>query len=623
MLPTTALSFASEHDSLSVRHFTVTERLSALFDVSVTAVSPLDDIDFETIIGQPASLRIAHAGLDGIAPSREWRGVCYHFEQIQAESTGLSTYLVRIAPELWLLTQRQNHRIFQHLTIPEIVEKILLEWKLEHVLQIDAATYPKQEYRVQYGETDFAFVSRLLEEAGIAYRFALDPDKGTQVVLTDKPHRRDSRAGGPLPYVDHARYELRKEIVTKVRVVREIRPGAVTMRDFEFRGRIDYPLFGKSALTSASTPADGVETPLEQYRYAPGEFVNEGKQGAEHAALADEKEGKALADRSLEAVRATRETVSFETNVLDLGPGEVFSISGHPKTEVSAPHKLLGLELTLSGSIGGEWSVSGKAAPADTPHRPAKTTPRPRISGVQSAIVVGPKGEDIHTDEFGRVRVQFHWDREGKRDEKSSCWVRVSQGWAGTGFGMMVVPRVGQEVTLGFFEGDPDQPVVIGRVYNAVNRVPYKLPDEKTKSGWRTSSSPGDPSQLAYNELVFEDKRGSELVSIRAQKDLHKLVKASETERTGANRTISVGKSRTSTVGAVDTTNVGTRHVVTVGQTPTSLEMTDKRLVATTGEATVTLDGPNLSLEAKGNITIVAHEGDVIIKGGPNVKINC
>ena len=612
-----SLSFASEHDSLSVRRVTVTERLSALFDISVVALSPLDDIDFETIIGQPASVRLQSSGSDGLRASREWRGVCYHFEQIQAEPTGLSTYLVRIAPDLWLLTQRQNHRIFQHLTLPEIVAKVLQGWSIEHTFEIDAATYAKQEYRVQYGETDFAFVSRLLEEAGITYRFAFDPEKGTRLLLSDQPNHRAPRAGGPIAYLDHVDSQAHRDLVTKVRVSREIRPGAVTLRDFEFRGRLDYPLFGKS------TPAAGVEAALEQYRYVPGAFLNEGKPGAEHAALAEQKEGTALAVRTLEAARAMKEVVSFSTNVVDLAPGEIFSITGHPKTEISAPHLLLGVELVVDGTVGSDWSISGRAVPAETPFRPAKTTPHPRVGGVQSAIVVGPKGEEIYTDELGRVRVQFHWDREGKLDENSSCWVRVSQGWAGTGFGMMVLPRVGQEVTVGFFEGDPDQPVIVGRVYNAVNRVPYKLPDDRTKSGWRTQSSPGDPSSPAYNELMFEDKKDAELVSLRAQRDLHKLVKANETERTGTDRTVAVGKSRTATVGGVDSTSVGTRHVVTVGQTPTSLEMTDKRLVATTGEATLTLDGPDLTLEAKGNITIIAHEGDVIIRGGPNVKINC
>ncbi|MFS8068678.1 MAG: type VI secretion system Vgr family protein, partial [Byssovorax sp.] len=475
----------------------------------------------------------------------------------------------------------------------------------------------RHEYCVQYRETDFNFVSRLLEEAGISYRFAFDEKKGTHPVFADKPHRREPRAGAPLLFVDHPPPGVSREIVTRVRISRELRPGHVALRDFEFRGRLDYPLFGKA------TPAAGVEGPLEQYGYAPGAFVTEGKPGAEKAARADEKEGMALAERGLEAIRATKEIVAFETNVVNLSPGAVFSMSGHPKTDISDPKRLLVIEQHLEGTVGGDWSVSGRAVPAETPHRPAKITARPRISGVQSAIVVGPKGEEIHTDELGRVRVQFHWDREGKRDEQSSCWVRVSQGWAGTGFGMMVIPRVGQEVTVSFFEGDPDQPVIIGRVYNSLNQVPYKLPDNKTRSGWKTQSSPGTPAVPAYNELMFEDKKGAELVSLRAQRDLHKLVKANENERTGADRTIAVGKSRTATVGAVDSTFVGTRHVVTVGATPTIVEITDKRIVATTGEATVTFNGPDISLEAKGNITIVAREGDVIIRGGPNVKINC
>ncbi len=241
--------------------------------------------------------------------------------------------------------------------------------------------------------------------------------------------------------------------------------------------------------------------------------------------------------------------------------------------------------------------------------------------------MTGAKGEEIHTDEWGRVRVQFPWDRQGKYDENSSCWVRVSQGWAGTGFGMMALPRVGQEVTVGFFEGDPDQPVVLGRVYDALNHVPYKLPDNKTKSGIRTASSPaaadGTP---AYNELAFEDKAGGELVSLRAQRDLQKLVRANETERTGADRNISVGKNRTATVGAVDATYVAVQHSVVVGAAggqSTSLTMSDRKITYTTGEASVVFDGPDILLEAKGNITITAHEGDVVIRGGPNVKINC
>ena len=625
MPPSLSLSFASEHDSLSVRHFMVTERLSATFDISVVALSPIDDIDAESILGQPASFRVAPrvsgAPLASSMAPREWTGICSHFEQIQAEETGLSTYSIRIVPDLWLTTQRTNNRIFQHLTVPQIVEKLLGEWKIAHAFELDAASYPRHEYRVQYGESDFAFLSRLLEEAGISYRFGFATDKGTLVVLSDHPHRGEPRAGGPLPYVDQPSANAHRDFVTRVRVSRELRPGALSLRDFDFRGRLDYPRFGKA------TPAPGVEAELEQYRYAPGAFINEGRPGAEHAAHADDKEAAALAERSLEAVRSLKRVVSFQTSALDLAPGAVFDVSGHPKAEISPPHHLLVVELRIDGTPSGAWTATGLAVPTDTPYRPQKATPRPRVSGLQSALVVGPKGEEIHTDEYGRVRVQFHWDREGKHDEHSSCWVRVSQGWAGPGFGMMTIPRIGQEVTVGFFEGDPDQPVIIGRVYNALKQVPYKLPEDRTKSGWRTSSSPSSPSSPGFNELMFEDKKGAELVSIRAQRDLHKLVKANEIERTGADRTIAVGKRRTATVGAVDATFVGERHSVVVasaaGQTPTRLEMTDRRIVFTTGEATVTFDGPDLTLEAQGNITIVAHTGDVILRGGPNVKINC
>ncbi|MFT3771027.1 MAG: type VI secretion system tip protein TssI/VgrG [Minicystis sp.] len=613
------LSFANEHDSLSVRHFTVAERMSAPFEITIVALSRLDDIDFETIIGQGASFRIQHAG-EGSGTSRQWSGICSHFEQIQAEETGMSTYLVRIVPELWLLSQRQNHRIFQHASIPEIVGKLLTEWRVEHAFAIDAAVYPRFEYRVQYGESDFAFISRLLEEAGIAYHFAFEPDHGSKVVLTDKPHRAEPRAGGAVPFLENPGHQSARDFVTKVRVAREIRPGAVTLRDFDFRGRLTYPLFGKAG------PTPGVESPLEQYRYAPNAFVTEGRPGAERAAVADEKEGTALAERTLDALRGPREAVGFETNALDLAPGCVFTVGGHPKTRISTPNALLVIEQRIDGTVGGQWSIASRAVVADTPWRPAMSTPRPRILGVQAAIVVGPKGDEIYTDDHGRVRVQFPWDREGKHDENSSCWIRVSQGWAGTGFGMIVLPRIGQEVTVGFFEGDPDQPIVIGRVYDALNQVPYKLPDHKTRSGIRTRSSPHPAASPAYNELMFEDKQGAELVSLRAQRDLHKLVKANEVERTGTDRTIAVGKSRTATVGAVDSTYVGQKHSIVVGAAggqSTSVEMTDRHIVYSTGEATVAFDGPDIKLEAKGNITIVAHEGDVVIRGGPNVKINC
>ncbi len=251
--PSSTLSFASEHDSLSIRSFTVNDRMSALFDVSITALSRQDDIDFETIIGQPASFRIAPS--DGaLTEARSWAGICMHFEQIQAEDAGLSTYLVRIVPELWLLTQRQNNRIFQHMTVPDIVKQLLEEWKVPYTFTVDQASYAKLEYRVQYAESDFAFLSRMLEEAGISYFFATDQNNQSRVMLTDKPQSADKRPGGPVPFVESPGQNAARDFVTKVRTAREIRPGALTLRDFDFRGRLTYPLFGKAGYDGGRPP---------------------------------------------------------------------------------------------------------------------------------------------------------------------------------------------------------------------------------------------------------------------------------------------------------------------------------------------------------------------------------
>lgn len=289
------LSFAGGEDSLSVRHFSVSEGLSALFEVSVTAVSPADDIDFETIVGHAASFVFRG---DATGRSRGWAGVARRFEQRVAESAGLSTYAISIVPQLWLATQRQDNRVFQHLTVPAIVREVLVHHGIEPVLELDASRFPVQEYRVQYGESDFAFVSRLLEDAGIAYRFAWHPERGTMLVLADAPQRREPRAGGAIPFVAEPSGRPTTPLVTRVSASREMKPGATTIRDFDFRRRLDFELVGHAR------PAEGVEARYEQYHYRPGAFVTEGTGAQGAPAHADEREGAALAERSLEAERA-------------------------------------------------------------------------------------------------------------------------------------------------------------------------------------------------------------------------------------------------------------------------------------------------------------------------------
>lgn len=627
-MPILELSFASKEDSLSVRRFSVHEGLSTLFEVAVWAMSPYENIDLESLVGKPAAFKINSGVVHALRPSRIWSGVCRHIEQVQAEPTGLSTYYLRIVPQLWLLTHRKNNRIFQHKSAPDIVDAILNEWGIKAKWKADRGQYPKLEYRTQYGESDYDFIARTLEEWGITYYFDEDEAKPSELIFADKPQSRNARLGGPVSYVDNPNEEAEKEFVSRVRLTHVVRPGKVTMRDYDFRRKPEYELFGKSSA------AEGPEEFYEQYHYRPGGFLVETGKGADTpvaddkgVARHDDKSGNERASRSFEGERSGKRSVTFDTNVLDFAAGLIFSMANHPRGDL-ADKKLLISEFSIEGSPTEQWSMSGRAVFADEPFRAPAKSVKPIVRGVQSAIVVGPAGEEIHTDEYGRVRIQFHWDREGKRDDGSSCWVRVSQGWAGSGFGMIMIPRIGQEVLVGFFEGDPDQPLVIGRVFNNTTRVPYKLPDHKTKSTWKSDSSPNSDG---FNEIMFEDAKGKELVYMQAQRDLQKLVKNNETERTGVNRTIVVGANRSTIVGANDSTMVGVKHRLTIAQPkepppsipPTTYDMSDKKICYTTGEASITFDGPNITLEAKGNITIRSTGADVIIQGGPNVKINC
>jgi type VI secretion system secreted protein VgrG len=580
-MPTLDFSVATGTE-LSVRRFTVDEAVGALFTVSVWARSSEHALDLDAIVGQAAGLRIQGRAL-WRAETRAWTGICSHAEVVQVEPTGLSTYFFRVVPMLWLLRERRDNRIFQHRSIPEIIEEVLGGWGIAATFWIDRGRYPKLEYKVQYAESDYDFFCRLLEEAGITHHLADNEGGETELVLSDSLHEGDARAWGPLRFVDNPNRSADREFVTGLRFWHEVRPGAFTFRDYDFR----HPSF---ALAGEAERAPAPEERYEQYHYRPGGFLIEGGRGG-GTPVADDKGvarhdldyGKARARRALAGERGGNRAVAFETNVIDLRPGTVLTIDNHPHPALEAK-RLLVLEMKLQGSHDDEWHISNKCVFADVPYLPPSKTQKPAIHGVQSATVVGPGGEEIHTDEFGRVRVQFPWDRQGSFDDNSSCWVRVSQGWAGTGYGMMVLPRVGQEVLVGFLEGDPDQPIVVGRVFNAIHQVPYRLPEHKTRSTWKSDSSPGSGG---FNEIMFEDLKGKELVWVQAERNLRKLVKHDETvtvgrdrqklvhrnelEKVGVNRTEVTGALRTEITGADRLTVVGGDHQRLVQRDETEL----------------------------------------------------
>jgi type VI secretion system secreted protein VgrG len=572
-MPVLELSFASGERSLDVRRFSVHEGVSSLFDLSIWAVSRNDNLDLDSIVGQAATFSLVTGyGWAPLGAARKWTGMCSYLEQTQPEAAGVSTYFLRLVPTLWMLTQRRNYRVYQHLSIPDIVDKLLGEWGVDHAWEIDRGQYPKLEYKIQYGETDYAFVSRLVEEAGIAFYFPDEGACGSKLTFNDQLHANEPRKAPPLVYMDNPNEVASFEHVTRVTLAHQVRPGAHTLRDYDFRNPSFY-LLGQAAVS------DMPENRYEQYTYEPGAMLIEGNPPGDTPVADDkgvarhkEKYGVDRADRDLRADRINKRVVSFDTNVVDLWPGLVTSIMNHPHAELDLARKLLLTEFSLEGTPGGEWTMSARAVFADpaTPYRPPPKTPKPKVQSVQSATVVGPRGQEIHTDEFGRVRVQFPWDREGKMDDFSSCWIRVSTGWAGTGFGMIMTPRIGQEVLVGFLEGDPDQPIITGRVFNAAEVVPYKLPDHKTRSTWKSDSTIGSGG---FNEIMFEDLSGKELIYEQAQKNMRKLVKndetitighdrkkyvmANELETTGNNRTEVTGMNRTEITLLNRTTIIG------------------------------------------------------------------
>ncbi|MEP7124951.1 MAG: type VI secretion system tip protein TssI/VgrG [Byssovorax sp.] len=552
-------------DALDVRRFAAEERMSSLFEVTLVALCDNPNIDFDAVVGQPASFR-----LDSGA-STAWTGICKHIEQIAVEERGLSTYELTFVPTLWLLTQRRNHRMFQQMSELDIVTKLLAEWGIPTDLRI-SGVYKKRKYRVQYAESDFAFLARMLEDAGISFHFA-SSDAGTTLVLADAPQSSEPRSPA-IPFRDQPTASDR-EHVTRVRVGQEVRPGRITVRDHDPRLPASYPL-----LASAAAAGSGVEGRLEQFYYEPGAFLFGTDQGEstpfaddKGKTRSDEKEGGALARRRLDAGRSGAKICVFETSAVDLAPGVVIGILDHPRSDLAPSLPQLIIASTHEGTSDGVWTHRCEAQSAAAAYRPALTSVKPKVSGVESATVVGSAGEEIHTDEFGRVRVHFHWDRESGMDSNSSCWIHVSQSWGGAGYGGSNLPRVGQEVLVDFLSGDPDRPVIVGRVYTNLQKVPYKLPENKTQSGLKSNSTHGTGG---YNEVMFEDAAGRELVRMQAEKDLHKLVKNDEIVTIGRDRTKLVKNDDALTVDNDRTKLVKNDEDVTIGRDRTKLVKNDE-----------------------------------------------
>lgn len=599
------------------------EAISQLFEYSVLAMArPADTIDFDKLLGQPAQVTARTVG----QPARVYHGLVTsaRFEEVR---DSFVVYRLTLRPWLWLATRSAQSRIFSKQKPADVLKKVLTPYGGTLELNL-SGSYRTREFRVQYRESDFQFVSRLMEDEGISYFFRHEDGKHT-LVLADSLSPHVNMLGlSTLPFLDSRHVD---EAVQRWQWGQEIQTAKFTVRDFSFVAPAQN--FEKSAtVTRQHAHAD-----LAVYDYPAGltadlqDSVSEGSGGA-----------SAIAKRRVDEQQARFLVADGQTNSRRLCTGARFSLKGHPVSAQDREYIVLStqVKLTLPGYEGGattaaEHELRFSALPAAIgAFRPPRLTPRPQVPGPQTATVVGPSGEEIYVDKYGRVKLQFHWDREGKKDADSSCFVRVSQPSAGKGFGAISIPRIGQEVVVSFLEGDPDQPLITGRVYNADQMPPYALPDKKTVSTLRSKSVGQGAAVADHNELRFDDLKGSEYLLVHAQKDQlefvketlrtlvgkdeHRTVKNDRRHKVEGSDHLTVTKAASRKFDDAYSTTVA-KDILVKGDGIYSLK-TAKDITAQSGAAISMKSSTDLHLKIGSNIGADAGQ-NVHLKGGMNVVI--
>jgi type VI secretion system secreted protein VgrG len=532
----------------------------------------------------------------------------------------LTFYRLTLRPWLWFLSLDSDNRIFQEKSVPDIIEQIFGDYP-EAKFKINLrGRYDKREYCVQYGESDLNFVQRLMEDEGIFYWFDHAED-GHTLMIADANEAIEAGPGSEkLPFEADSRVSFRDgDFITHWLPKTQVRSGKYAQTDYDF----EKPSFDLMTLTSAPVGHD--QDKSEVYVY-PGGYH-------------ELSPGDRIAERRLHELQADQHRVFAKGTARHLWAGRKFTLELFPREAeneayfvIKATYVLWDEELRAGqGREGSGYVVEAELSPLRVAYRPTRRTPKARMQGPQTAVVVGPAGSEIFCDEYSRVKVHFHWDRLDGKDENSSCFVRVSAAWAGAGWGFIQIPRIGHEVIVDFLEGDPDQPIITGRVYNAQNTVPYGLPGSASQSGWKSWST---PSSGGFNELRFEDKAGAEEVYFQAEKDHVELVKNDETRNIGHdwvedvghdatqsighdrtesvanNKSVSVGNNRTVSIGVNDDETVGSNRSLTVGSNET---------ISVGSNSTETIGANHSQTVAIAQaITVGAARADTV--GGPEVR---
>lgn len=636
-------------ETWQVHRYRLLERLGEPGTLAIHLVTPNLDLDIDGLAAADFGLVTLHADRE-----RSFQGVVVRAEYVGTHALHLHLKLI-VQPALALARQQTRSRIFQERTVVEIVEEVLAPLFERRNRGLDTARITRKlaerDYCVQFRETDLAFVTRILAEEGITYAFDHDDVEGraeTMVLLDSNSamvpvgdeFADSDEASGPteirvLPTVGNAGAFV--EGIDGFGWQRELEANFVEYIDSDWRSA---PLAQHRSERRAPTPEPWQQAHL---------FAHQDLRVQELGAT-DDRAGELLLDTKFHAQRMHQHNVSRSKHarghgqVLRLQPGRTLAVQEHPFHDLNAEYLVTESEAvafepsadpTTDRSTGGTWETGFRCIPLETTYRPTVLA-KPLSAGPVTAQVVGPKADDIHTDEFGRIRVVFHWDRESRTragDHRSSCWLRVAQSWAGPGYGMQFIPRVGMEVIVSFINGDPDRPVCTGCVYSAQNPPPYPPPEDKTKSGIKTQSSPhGD----GYNELRFDDALNKEEIFLHAQRNLRQRVRASESTSIGANRSLSVGKDWSATVGGSRTVATEVGETIHVGATPdgapaappqagvASLIAESKRTVSAVDQATYTVGktSPSTLDLTPTQITLSASKKIVLKVGDSSIEID-
>jgi type VI secretion system secreted protein VgrG len=542
-------------ETAAVTSFTGREALSTPFEFVIDFCSTsAEPLPYGELPGKKATLSFT-------TPHGRERHVNGKIASVEALGSreGRPRYRALLVPRLAELGHTRRVRIFQQLSTVDIVKKVLAAEKVALKVSV-SGSYQPRDYCVQYGESDMHFVRRLLEEEGIFFYFEHTADEHTMVLVdaTSACPSSDSvlpfrGEGGAVNIVEH---------VSQFGAGHRLRPGKVTLRDFNF-------LTPALDLT-AHEQGESANQEMERYEH-PGVYLASGA-GSARAKVRLQEEQRDLAFHE------------GESDAAGLLPGYTFDVTEHPVPASDGTFLVVAINHRGTDSL---YRNRATSVPASHPWRPPRELVKPLAPGVQTAIVVGPAGEEIFTDQHGRVKVQFHWDREGKSNDTSSCWVRVSQAWAGAGWGALYLPRIGHEVVVRFEDGDPDRPLVVGSVYNGANQPPYALPDEKTKSTLRSSSSPGGNGS---NELRYEDLAGQEEIYAHAQKDEEIVVENDKTQEVRHDETLTVKKDRHREIDKNQTLKVHGQDVSVIEKNQT-LTVKQARTTTTVADSKESVDG--------------------------------